>query len=63
MRYEYFLDLKSLMKKLSSEIMVEKNITNKTILFSPSGASFDNFENFEERGEYFNQLVKKYLYA
>ena len=32
---------------------------HKTILFSPSAASFDNFKNFEDRGEKFNTLVKK----
>ena len=63
MKYEYFLDLKSLVKKLSLEIQVDKNTTHKTILFSPSAASFDNFKNFEKRGEYFNQLVKKYINA
>jgi UDP-N-acetylmuramoylalanine--D-glutamate ligase len=61
MKYESFLDLKSLVKKLSSEISVDKNIAHKTILFSPSAASFDKFKNFEERGEYFNQLIKKYI--
>jgi len=61
MKYESFLDLKSLVKKLSSEIKVDKNTTHKTILFSPSAASFDNFKNFEKRGEYFNQLIKKYI--
>ena len=63
MNYEYFLDLKSLVKKLSLEIKVDKNITHKTILFSPSAASFDNFKNFEKRGEYFNLLIKKYINA
>ena len=61
MKYESFLDLKSLVKKLSTEIKIDKDITHKTILFSPSAASFDNFKNFEERGEYFNQLIKKYI--
>ena len=42
---------------------IDKNKTNKVILFSPSAASFDNFKNFEKRGEYFNQLVKKYINA
>ena len=63
MKYESFLDLKSLVKKLSSEIKVDKNVAHKTILFSPSAASFDNFKNFEKRGEYFNQLIKKYINA
>tara|TARA_B110000438_G_scaffold23690_1_gene21748 strand:+ start:434 stop:1735 length:1302 start_codon:yes stop_codon:yes gene_type:complete len=48
---EIFLDIKK--KKL------EKNI----ILFSPAGASFDNFKNFEDRGLYFNKLVKKFTNA
>jgi len=61
MKYESFLDLKSLVKKLFLEIKHDKNKIHKTILFSPSAASFDNFKNFEKRGEYFNQLIKKYL--
>ena len=61
MKYESFLDLKSLVKRLSIEIKFDKSISHKTILFSPSAASFDSFKNFEERGEYFNQLVKKYI--
>jgi UDP-N-acetylmuramoylalanine--D-glutamate ligase len=60
-KYESFLDLKSLVRKLSLEVRVDKSIIHKTILFSPSAASFDNFKNFEERGKYFNQLVKKYI--
>jgi UDP-N-acetylmuramoylalanine--D-glutamate ligase len=63
MKYESFLDLTSLVKKLLSEIKVDKNTIHKTILFSPSAASFDNFKNFEKRGKYFNQLIKKYINA
>ena len=61
MRYETFLNLKGLIKKLSSEIEMDKKTVHKIILFSPSAASFDNFKNFEKRGEYFNQLIKKYI--
>ena len=63
MQYESFLDLKSLIKQLSLEIKDKKRIIHKTILFSPSAASFDDFKNFEKRGEYFNQLIKKYINA
>lgn len=31
----------------------------EVILFSPSGASFDLFKNYQERGNYFKHLVKK----
>jgi len=33
----------------------------KVILFSPSAASFDQFNNFEDRGKYFNKIIKNYL--
>ena len=43
-------------------IYFKKNINEKKIiLFSPSAASFDQFQNFEERGKYFNNIIKKYL--
>ena len=39
----------------------KNNFTHQTILFSPSAASFDSFKNFEERGLYFNKLIKRYI--
>ena len=39
----------------------KKKHSNNTILFSPASASFDSFKNFEERGSYFNKLIKRYL--
>ena len=63
MKYESFLNLNNVVKKLSSEIKADKSTIHKTILFSPSAASFDSFKNFEKRGEYFNKLIKKYINA
>ena len=42
-------------------IIKKQKFVNKTILFSPCAASFDNFRNFEDRGLFFNKLIKKYL--
>ena len=35
------------------------NLRPINIIFSPSAASFDQFNNFEERGKYFNYLIRK----
>ena len=55
-----FKDLKSAIQKVLKDIKIKnKNNLHKTILFSPSAASFDSFKNIEERGDYFNFLLKK----
>ena len=43
------------------EIINKKKLTHQTILFSPCAASFDVFKNFEDRGFYFDKLIKKYV--
>ena len=58
-KYESFTNLKFLIKKVFLDIRNNKNIKHKTILFSPAAASFDTFKNFEERGKYFNSLIKE----
>jgi len=58
-KYESFTNLKLLIKKVFLDIKNNKNTKQKTILFSPAAASFDSFKNFEERGKYFNNLIKK----
>jgi UDP-N-acetylmuramoylalanine--D-glutamate ligase len=57
---ENFRNLSEALKKVFALIKFQKSF-NQTILFSPCAASFDSFKNFEERGLYFNNLVKKYL--
>ena len=58
--YCCFKDLKSAVKQILFDI--NNNNLHKTILFSPSAASFDNFKNFEERGDYFSFLLKNYKF-
>jgi len=57
-----FKDLKETLSEVFFEIKKQK-IKKNTIFFSPAGASFDIFKNFEDRGNYFNQLIKKFINA
>ena len=59
-KYENFKNLNGALRKIFISIKKKKFI-QKTILFSPCAASFDTFKNFEDRGLYFNKLVKKHL--
>ena len=47
--------LKNILKNLNNDI--RKDNTKKVILFSPCAASFDQFENFEDRGNFFNNII------
>ena len=53
-----YKNLESILKIIIKEIKLNKN-KHSYILFSPSAASFDQFKNFEDRGNYFNNLIKK----
>ena len=48
--------LDTALKKILKDIRGKKDF--QTILFSPACTSFDQFNNFEERGEYFKKIVK-----
>ena len=54
-----FSNLKKAWIAIMKDIKID-NIKKKIVLFSPAAASFDNFKNFEDRGKYFNRLIKRY---
>ena len=56
-KFKYSKNLKKAILIIKNDIKKDPN--NKTILFSPAAASFDQFKNFEHRGNHFNSLIKK----
>ena len=61
-KFKNYLNLEDAVKNVFSIIKTKRSI-KYTILFSPCAASFDSFKNFEERGLYFNRLVKRFMYG
>jgi UDP-N-acetylmuramoylalanine--D-glutamate ligase len=52
-------DLKNSIIQIFNDIKLQKK-SKKVILLSPAAASFDQFKNFEKRGEKFKILCRKY---
>ena len=52
-------NLKNSIKKIFDDIKF-KNYSEKSILLSPAAASFDQYENFEDRGKEFKKICKQY---
>ena len=61
-KFKNYINLEDAVKNVFSIIKTKRSI-KYTILFSPCAASFDSFKNFEERGLYFNRLVKRFMHG
>ena len=59
-KFKKFSNLKEALIRVLHDIKKD-NSAKKIILLSPAAASFDSFKNFEDRGSYFNELIKKHL--
>ena len=57
-RFNVSKNMKSAVNHIFEDLKFNKN-SKKTILLSPAAASFDQFNNFENRGNYFKNLVIK----
>ena len=60
MKFQVFPSIKYALQKILIDIKKLNINSKKVILFSPSSASFDEYKNFEERGAYFDFLVKSF---
>ncbi len=57
--FEVFLKMEDAINKALTEIVHSNLKGQKVVLLSPAAASFDQFKNFEARGNRFKKIVKK----
>jgi UDP-N-acetylmuramoylalanine--D-glutamate ligase len=58
-KYKVSFNLKNAIKDVFKELILIKG-NKATILFSPASASYDQFNNFTERGNQFKKMIKEY---
>ena len=56
--YTISKNIRNALNNIYKDLKLDRN-SKKTILLSPAAASFDQFNNFENRGTYFKKLIKK----
>ena len=59
-KYKISFNLKNAIKDVFKELILEGN-SQITVLFSPASASYDQFNNFTERGNQFKKITKVYV--
>ena len=59
-KYKISYNLKNAINDVFKELLLSRN-NEATVLFSPAGASYDQFINFEDRGNQFKKITKKYV--
>ena len=57
--YKISFNLKNAISDVFKELLLKKN-NKATVLFSPASASYDQFINFEDRGNQFKKITKDY---
>ena len=58
-RYKISFNLKRAIKDVFKQLLLTKD-NKTTVLFSPASASYDQFNNFAERGNQFKKITKNY---
>jgi len=57
-KYKISHNLKKAIKDVFKELLIRNS--NATVLFSPASASYDQFNNFADRGDLFKKITKDY---
>ena len=58
--YTISRNIKNAVNNIKVDLKLNKNL-GSTILLSPAAASFDQFKNFEDRGNYFTKIISNKL--
>jgi UDP-N-acetylmuramoylalanine--D-glutamate ligase len=58
-QYKISFNLKKALDDILKDLILHKKIKS-TVLLSPASASYDQFNNFAERGNQFKKLIFKY---